>query len=183
MPIVKGKDLSSIKVRRAGVIPYTVCNGRLFFLMGVDSQYNQVTDFGGGSKKDENALQTALREFNEETNGIFSNYTSCQQSFDDCIAILDGYCAWSSQDVNSAAMLFYPLHWSWLWWAQNLFNTNQVHNGEVSHIVWMSDIQLMKELNTRGSQLKHSVIWHKVKRVLSRYLSFATFDQLRGFFV
>ena len=63
------------RAKRAGVIPYTNINGKLFFLVAKDRRYNQYTDFGGSAKHCfETAKENAFREFHEETNDIFSHF-------------------------------------------------------------------------------------------------------------
>ena len=79
IPIIKTTveklDLKNIKVRRAGVIIYTIENGTMYFGLGLDSRSHDLTDFGGGVvyKTDYNVIRGALREFEEETLGIFES--------------------------------------------------------------------------------------------------------------
>lgn len=55
-------------VRRAGIIPYIVYNGITYILIGLSKEKNAVwADLGGRSEYGENALQTALREYGEES--------------------------------------------------------------------------------------------------------------------
>ena len=57
---------------RAGVILYTVENGQIYYGLGLDSEYLELTDFAGSvSRKDRDAVEAALREFREETLDIF----------------------------------------------------------------------------------------------------------------
>jgi len=56
---------------RGGIIPFTVKNGKVIICAGVDFGSNEVTDFGGKAKHNENAIQAAIREFHEETFGVF----------------------------------------------------------------------------------------------------------------
>jgi hypothetical protein len=59
---------SSDYVRRAGVIPYMVHNGVTYILLGYSNEKNPVwADLGGRSEEDETTLQTALREYGEES--------------------------------------------------------------------------------------------------------------------
>lgn len=44
----------------------------VYFAFGVDEQSGDLTDFGGGVKKNETTTQSALREFDEETLGTLS---------------------------------------------------------------------------------------------------------------
>ena len=61
------------RCNRAGVIPYTIYNGRIFFLFGIHFNSSDICDFGGGRKKDETSKDTAIREFKEETNSLFGD--------------------------------------------------------------------------------------------------------------
>jgi hypothetical protein len=56
----------------AGVLPYTYFNGRIYLLLGKDIRDNVWSDFGGKNEPQdsEKPLQTAIREFYEETCGI-----------------------------------------------------------------------------------------------------------------
>ena len=81
-PIFRGPlhtvDLYHNKQLRAGVIVYVEIPGQhksqLFFCLGLDQRTGDITDFGGGvTKKDPTALHAALREFHEETLGIFAD--------------------------------------------------------------------------------------------------------------
>jgi hypothetical protein len=56
---------------RAGVIPYTIHEGRKYFCLGIDFKYGTLTDFGGGKKKYETFTRAACRELYEESLGIF----------------------------------------------------------------------------------------------------------------
>lgn len=59
---------------RSGVIPYTVLNGNLHFLLGWDahSRGEDLSDFGGGVKKGENAFIGGTRECDEELHGCLT---------------------------------------------------------------------------------------------------------------
>jgi 8-oxo-dGTP pyrophosphatase MutT (NUDIX family) len=57
---------------RAGVIPYIIDNGTIWFCFGRDRQTRELTDFAGRvNKEDQNIEDTALRECREETLDIF----------------------------------------------------------------------------------------------------------------
>jgi preprotein translocase subunit Sec61beta len=73
--LVKDLDLDNIKPLRAGILPYFKSEEGLFWCFGVDTRTLELTDFGGGViyKKDKNAINGAIREFKEETLGIFDS--------------------------------------------------------------------------------------------------------------
>ncbi|MCU7833822.1 MAG: hypothetical protein KZQ83_01115 [gamma proteobacterium symbiont of Taylorina sp.] len=62
------------KKKGAGIIPYTHHNNTLYFLFHKTFKGRRaglLVDFGGASNDDENYHQTAIREFIEETEGMF----------------------------------------------------------------------------------------------------------------
>ena len=54
----------------AGILPVTMSNGILLFLMGKERSNNLWSDFGGSRENGEQPLTTAIREGGEELNGI-----------------------------------------------------------------------------------------------------------------
>lgn len=59
----------------AGILLYRYNNGKLEFLLGKDVKYNSWSDFGGKHDNTDKKvpLQTAIREFYEETCGVICN--------------------------------------------------------------------------------------------------------------
>jgi hypothetical protein len=57
----------------AGIIPYTLIHGKMYFLLGYERK--SWSGFIGSSENEETPIQTAIREFNEETALIFNEYT------------------------------------------------------------------------------------------------------------
>ena len=58
-----------------GIIPFIKENNNLCFLLGKEVSCNKWSGFvGGSSEVDHDIYDTAVREFNEETCGIFKNY-------------------------------------------------------------------------------------------------------------
>ena len=59
-----------------GFLPTAIHNGQLCFLFGKENKYATTpgyADFGGGTDNNESFMQTALREFTEETTGFFGS--------------------------------------------------------------------------------------------------------------
>lgn len=72
--LIKGKDLLSVQsCYRAGVIPFTKLDNKVYFLLAVDFKTGDLSDFGGGCKKNETLISAAVRELNEESYGVFRN--------------------------------------------------------------------------------------------------------------
>lgn len=80
---------SSYHPSRGGAIPLILhSDGRILFGLGVDSTYNQLTDFSGGisyHRKEEDFIEGSLREFHEETLGIFGDISS--EEIQDCLVL------------------------------------------------------------------------------------------------
>lgn len=57
----------------AGVLPYTIQSGSVFFLLGKDARDGLLSDYGGKCEAEDKGipLNTAIREFNEESLGMF----------------------------------------------------------------------------------------------------------------
>ena len=55
----------------AGIIPYTIINRQPYFLLGLETSNNKWSGFVGGSEPGENPINTAFREFTEETAMVF----------------------------------------------------------------------------------------------------------------
>ena len=73
MPVTcVSKALSEPLRKRGGVIPYVVTETDFLFCLGVDTRSGDLTDFGGGiSARDKNTVVGSIREFAEETLGVF----------------------------------------------------------------------------------------------------------------
>ena len=66
----------------AGIIPYHYHENEIYILLGLERSNNKWSGFVGGSEPSESIVQTAIREFNEETSLVFNNdieyfYNSC----------------------------------------------------------------------------------------------------------
>jgi len=76
--VVSHINWSKVRPARAGIIPYVKNekDDNLIFAFGVDVNFRELTDFGGGVsyKKDKSAVIGALREFQEESLGVFGSF-------------------------------------------------------------------------------------------------------------
>lgn len=58
-------------IRRAGIIPFMIHNNITYLLIGLSKEKHPVwADLGGRAEKNETTLQTALREFREESRSV-----------------------------------------------------------------------------------------------------------------
>jgi len=63
-------ELKDIRIRRGGIIPYIKLNRQTLFLFGISEIHAYISDFGGTrDDTDNDIIETALREYNEETFG------------------------------------------------------------------------------------------------------------------
>jgi len=152
--------LATIKTTRCGVIPYTIANGSLYFLLTRDRITSELGDFGGGVRKSEFALMAALREFYEESHGIFSHIYNSANDMGNKIAIIDG---------SNMAIIFVPLESNWLEEAQRAFVENpptKKKSDEVSELVWVNEYTFTNLIN--GRKISNDVLWVKIQSFLKK---------------
>jgi len=115
--ITPGFSLNVLNNKRAGVIVYTVHNNELYFLLGIDRRTREFTDFGGGCKQTETLVESAWREFIEETCGIFNNH----------LTIKDLECSVAvTNSVRDTAIFFVYVPDKWISHAESKFNSNLI---------------------------------------------------------
>jgi len=164
--ITLGSYLAKVKTTRAAVIPYVVIEDEeginvLHYLLAIDKDSGDITDFGGGVKQNEVSLTASLREFKEESDEIFGTLYDKINNSATNIALLD----------KSMSVLFIPLPYEWYNTASEKFNERKTspiydkkksHN-EVSELLWFNEnefLQLISPDNTR--------MWSRVKRFYHR---------------
>ncbi len=126
---VKNIDWTKQNQRRAGVIVYFIRDGVIVFGMGSDSDYEEITDFGGGFEPsiDTDPLDTALREFKEETLGVYGNID--RNAVSECVVVLN----------QIMLIMFVPLEFdptkTTVMFGERLL---QEHEPEINELVWIS---------------------------------------------
>lgn len=150
------KDLVQLGCRplRAGIIPYYISRrGNLFFGLGVDRKSNDLTDFGGVvmSKKGENAIEAAIREFKEETIGVIPI------NEDDVLA---SPCIYNDVMVIIFVKTnIYPAITSTALEGKLL----EARNNEISGIAWTSLRSLLRELSREAGSRIYAPVFHLLK--------------------
>lgn len=115
--IVYGSQLNIHKEgARCGVIPFTISNGKLYFLLGIDKKTRDLTDFGGGVKVTETMLSGGCREWSEESCKIFDDEVT-EERLNRSIAVVT--------DNWRAAIIFYHVDQKWLSLAPKVFKERQ----------------------------------------------------------
>lgn len=134
-----------LKPSRAGIIPYTFNEDKsLLFGFGLDHQFRELTDFGGGVsyRKDKTALKGAIREFQEESLGVFGEISqeSLQRSlvlYTENTLIIFLYMDIHPETINKKFYL----------------QREKQEKLEVSDIVWLSDKELKIALRPQSRML------------------------------
>ena len=145
-------ELSANTIIRSGAIIYTKLKGETLFCLGVDAQFGDLTDFGGGVKKSEDIITGGLRELEEESLGIFGKI--------DREDVLKVPTAWS----NNISIMFIPM-------ILDIDNTldsfhyklSDKKNIEVKDIVWLSKEEFLESIYGNGRRL-----YSRVRRLLRK---------------
>ncbi len=144
---------------RAGVIPFTVREHRIYFLLGIDRRTRELTDFGGGVKSTETMVDAALREFTEETCTIFESVIT-KEHIKRSPAV--------TNPTRDSAIFFLHIDPAWLDSAEPSFRLRQrnlcdirKHN-ELIGIKWISDQDFKMVAFNRRNQC----MWKRIQNIL-----------------
>ena len=94
----------------AGILPVALHQGQLYFLFGEEFDEHKWIDFGGGTKKGESPMQTAIRECCEELDGFFGSCNELKQVLKSNLILklhLETYTSFIMQVPYDAQMPFY----------------------------------------------------------------------------
>ena len=152
---VKDYKLSNLKRNekfRAGVIPYTICDGMVYFAFGVDALTGDLTDFGGGvMKTDGGEINGGIREFREESLGTFEPI--CNND------LIDHYIIHTNKMI--ILLVYYNVNPLYIRnkFRKKLLNTD---TPEVTDIVWMTKDEILDSIRGKGR-----VIYSRVRSLLT----------------
>ena len=116
-----------VDVIRAGVIPYAIDNGVIYWLMGINHK-QLLTDFGGGCGKYESALTCLLRETREEAGDYIADIVY------DSIIEGEGLILWKAQSRRGPPyryLLFVPI-------PIDDYQEHFVPNDEIYRLTWIT---------------------------------------------
>lgn len=153
-------------IKRAGVIPYIKRQNNVFFLFGLDEGIASISDFGGTrEKKDKDIIDTALREFREETFGIIGTLDRSHLLHSHHVVGKTGY------HQGEKGILFFVKYRSDFPFYVKMkeFKERNVPGDETRGLIVLSREQLVLALNKPEERLKSSKIFHfhpKVRNVL-----------------
>jgi hypothetical protein len=154
--LIQAFELEEIHLDRCGFIPYVITEEGVFVLLAKHGASQELGDFGGGVRKDESSIQAGLREFYEETLGIFD---LTKEDVGGNIAILNR--------KETMAIIFTPVSPIWLAKARTNFLEKvrdlKSSNEEITDVVWVS-FEAFIRLIYGGKIRGQNVMWSKIQR-------------------
>lgn len=151
--------------KRAGVIPYRVTPSGIEFALGVDRATGEVSNFAGTFKKsDVTIINTAKREFDEETHGVFGRIDD--RTLKDFVAIYSTAEDSENYDARHSAtgelIIFYPCNYK----KEEVifsFEKRRKPNSEMKNIIFYSSNELIELLS---GVFPGKVIYSRVRELL-----------------
>lgn len=145
---VKELNRQVVKPQRAGIILYTNIQNERFFGLGVDTQSKELTDFGGGIKysKDKDVVKGALREFHEETLGLFKDIK--EEQLDDCIVMYNHYMLIIFKYISIDSIDIVQANFLILY--QKMVEKHLLKTPEVCEIKWLKQSEFKQAICCRG---------------------------------
>lgn len=143
---IKNVKMTMETPSRSGVIIYTHFKGKTYFCLGVDSNFGDLTDFGGGMKKNETFINCGLRELEEESKGVFGEIKEEEIQ--------------SNMGVYSKNMMIMFIYRN-----VDMVKTKKDFkpNNEVSNIEWIETKDFIDIISGKGKRM-----YSRVRRVLQK---------------
>lgn len=108
----------------AGILPTTIHNGKLYFLFGKESKYEDsapgFSDFGGGTDNNESFFETAIREAGEEFTGFLGTDNDVRKMLRRCGTYNIDY---KTNGHKTYRMHIFPFEYNH--WLPYYYNNNQ----------------------------------------------------------
>lgn len=154
-----GYDFQNSRSIRAGVIPFTIKNNYLYFLLGIDRETRELTDFGGGVKITESMVDAAYREFFEESCRLFCNDIS-KNDVTRSVAITNG--------VQNTAIFFVYIDSTWLQRAESEFNGCQRKLPKVKKYNELIGVKWVNEQDFKSMAFDkcNQCMWKRIQNIL-----------------
>jgi len=143
---IKNVKMTMETPSRSGVIIYTHFKGKTYFCLGIDSNFGDLTDFGGGMKKNETFINCGLRELEEESKGVFGEIKEEEIQ--------------SNMGVYSKNMMIMFIYRN-----VDMVKTKKdfKSNNEVSNIEWIETKDFIDIISGKGKRM-----YSRVRRVLQK---------------
>jgi|TARA_Y100000992_G_scaffold244063_1_gene175150 8-oxo-dGTP pyrophosphatase MutT (NUDIX family) len=141
----------------AGILPVSIYNNKLYFLLGKENKFNDSpgwSDFGGGKEGNESIIQTAAREGSEELNGFLGDEKEIKNLIINNLILKVGIKYYTTFIVNVKYSKELPNYFNknFKFNMSHLGNLVEENNGlfEKERIKWFSIDELKKEENYRS---------------------------------
>lgn len=152
-------DMNKVEhLMRGGVVMCTESNGEKYLIFAIDDKTHELTDFGGTrEKKDANIIDTSIREFHEETLGLFDKLSwddikkcTCVYDSDSIVLFIR-----TSLNINDIAERFLEL-------------AKGEKDIEVCGIMPVSILNFIRCMKTPKPGCKSGVFYHRLERLLRK---------------
>lgn len=140
----------------AGIIPYIFFNGMYYFLLGLEKSNNTWSGFVGGSEQGELPINTALREFNEETAMVFEKNTFIKKKLTTTTPVIE------KTSTGKTVYLWFIEFPEFLNFTQFHYNQTIIKDprfNEKSDIQWFSLLQIKKSRKV-FNRLKKTILFY-----------------------
>ena len=167
-------------VNRAGIIPYFLHHQHIYYILAIDRKSKNIIDFGGGFdiEKDNNLLDTALREYYEESHDCANILNVCRSI--DYDKLKNSLCY--IDDNNKTMEIFIKTNKpiekiiNDFHYLNNMYNKNTEYN-ENSDVIILSEIDLKNIINSKTSGFatkgcKYLNIYYNNKNSLKNYFKY-----------
>jgi hypothetical protein len=163
--LARAAYLEQQHMARCGVIPYTLIDGKLYFLLARHKPSRELSDFGGGVRKYEHTLFAGAREFMEESRGIFAEIYKSSDDLSRSMCIVDkegeGY-------SKGMAIIFVYLSSGWYTCAQEVFSSvtpTRRSADEVSELKWVDESTFIRLIYSNHTS---EIMWSRIQTLLKR---------------
>ena len=157
--LVRDINWNDHKYIRAGIIPIIDQGGVRFFGFGIENGVAAIGDFGGHREKiDNDALDTAIREYSEEALDVFGTFT--REMLQDFYVI---------EGVDTVEILV-PVHGPLYKYTEAFREILRLRlsdniNHEVQSIIWLSRRQLLTAIDSQEISFDGVKIYHMYNRI------------------
>ena len=155
MKLVSEVNWNDPRFIRAGVIPFVEVRGVRFFAFGVENGVGAIGDFGGHREnKDRDALDAAIREYEEEALNVFGKIDR---------DMVQNYYAIEGTDTVEILLPVPGPFYQYTEIFNQLVGSNTEH--EVQTVIWLSRRQMLTAVDSQEESHRGTKIYHMYGRI------------------